>query len=75
MGGYYRDNTAQQAIKEVDGAKTDCFAYKKGNFFDSKYEICDALDRLYCRKEKCTFYKNKEEYKKNYVERKDMQYI
>ena len=71
--GYYRDDTASKAIKEVGEAKTDCFAYKKGNFFGSNFEICEALDKLYCRKEKCNFYKNKDEYKVS--ERKDMQYI
>ena len=33
--------------------RTDCFAYKKGN--------CTALDKLYCTKEKCTFYKTSKE--------------
>lgn len=51
--------------------KTDCFAYEKGK----KYEICTALKTLCCRNEKCKFYKNREEYKRNIIERKDMQYI
>ena len=53
--------------------KTDCFAYEKGYFLGSEYEICNALNKLNCRK--CRFYKSKEEYKRNYTERKDMQYI
>lgn len=51
--------------------KTDCFAYEKGE----KYEICTALKTLCCKNEKCKFYKNREEYKRNIIERKDMQYI
>lgn len=39
--------------------KTDCFAYKKTRGI----ETCKALRCLYCRKEKCGFYKNVEEYK------------
>ena len=34
--------------------KTDCFAFKGGQ--------CMALTDLYCTKEKCSFYKSKEEY-------------
>ena len=75
MGGYYRDDTAINAIKVVNSARTDCFAYKRGNFFGSNYEICDALDKLYCKREQCNFYQSKEEYQKNSTERKDMQYI
>jgi hypothetical protein len=60
---------------EIMEAKTDCFAYEKGSFLDSRYELCNALNNLYCRNGKCKFYKNIDEYKKNYVERKDMQYI
>ena len=55
--------------------KTDCFAYEKGYFLGTEYEICNALKTLYCRNEKCKFYKNREEYKRNIIERKDMQYI
>ena len=69
MIGYYRDETANKAIKGVTITKTDCFAYKKGNNFGTSYELCDALDRLYCRKARCKFYKNKKEY---VVERNDM---
>lgn len=39
--------------------KTDCFAYKKTRVI----ETCKVLRCLYCRKEKCGFYKNVEEYK------------
>ena len=57
MGGYYKDETAIKAIKEATITKKDCFAYKKGSNFGANYEICDALDKLYCRKSKCNFYK------------------
>ena len=51
--------------------KTDCFAYERGK----KYEICTTLKTFCSRNEKCKFYKNREEYKRNIIERKDMQYI
>ena len=59
MDGYYRDDTAYRAMKEVGGVKTDCFAYQKRSCLDSEYEVCIALDFMYCRKEKCNFYKKK----------------
>lgn len=41
-------------IKQSEGqVKTDCFAYAKGE--------CKALKELYCRTEKCKFYKPKGE--------------
>ena len=40
----------KQSIGQV---KTDCFAYEKGE--------CKALKELYCRTEKCKFYKPKGE--------------
>lgn len=71
---YYRDDTARKAINVVNCVKTDCFAYKKDSSVGSSYEVCDALDRLYCKKGQCKFYKNKEKYKVS--ERKDIwQYI
>ena len=44
--------------------KTDCFAFKS----DNPYNGCHALDKLYCRREECKFYKNKEDFEsmKNY---------
>ena len=54
MEGYFRDNTAYAAIKEVDGAKKDCFAYNNG--------MCIGMKKMYCRCEECVFYKSKEEY-------------
>ena len=35
-------------------AKTDCFGYKAGR--------CTVLTELFCTKEKCAFYKTKEQY-------------
>ena len=35
--------------------KKDCFAYNKRTC------TCDALDRLYCKHEECSFYKTKEQ--------------
>ena len=38
--------------------KTDCFAYRpKGLNGRGKIAKCNALNRLYCREEKCGFYK------------------
>ena len=58
MEGYYKDNTAYAAIKEVDGVKKDCFAYS----IKSGHEECIGLKKMYCRCEECVFYKSKEEY-------------
>lgn len=41
----------KQSIGQV---KTDCFAYAKGE--------CKALNELYCKTEKCNFFKTKEEF-------------
>ena len=38
--------------------KTDCFA------FDEKKCDCKALNKLYCQKEKCRFYKTKAQVEK-----------
>ena len=35
--------------------KEDCFAY------DQEHKECTALNDLYCKKEKCKFYKNKKQ--------------
>lgn len=40
--------------------RTDCFAFKS----DNPYDGCSALDKLYCRRNKCNFYKNKETFNK-----------
>lgn len=37
--------------------KKDCFGYCK------ETNGCSALDKLYCKTEKCGFYKTKEQYK------------
>lgn len=66
MEGYYRDNTAHTAIKEVGGVRTDCFAYKKEQWLDTVYENCTVLRKLYCKKEKCKFYKSEEEFRKGW---------
>lgn len=39
------------------GIKKDCFAYKKAN---DGGQSCKALRELYCRYEKCRFYKKEE---------------
>lgn len=36
--------------------KEDCFAYRDGK--------CNALNKLYCKEEKCKFYKTREQVKK-----------
>jgi hypothetical protein len=64
MEGYYRDNTAHTAIKEVGQVRTDCFGYKREQWLDSVYENCTVLRKLYCKKEKCNFYKSEEEFRK-----------
>lgn len=66
MEGYYRDNTAHTAIKEVGQVRTDCFGYKKEQWLDSVYEHCVVLRGLYCKKEKCKFYKSEEEFRKGW---------
>lgn len=38
--------------------KYDCFAFKS----DNPYDGCSALDKLYCRREQCKFYKNKKNF-------------
>ena len=38
--------------------KKDCFG------FDKTKNSCKALKELYCKSEKCRFYKNKEQYRK-----------
>lgn len=47
--------------------KKDCFAFDESNF------DCKALDKLYCTKEKCCFYKTKERNEKE--EKKHTKYI
>lgn len=47
--------------------KKDCFAFDESNF------DCKALDKLYCTKEKCRFYKTKERNEKE--EKKHTKYI
>ena len=32
-------------------------------FYDKKNRSCTALNKLYCKKEKCNFYKTENEYK------------
>ena len=43
--------------------KLDCFAYDK-----DKVE-CKCLNELYCEKEKCRFYKDKDTYKKERIKK------
>lgn len=66
MEGHYRDNTAHTAIKEVGEVRTDCFGYKREQWLDTVYEQCIALRGLYCKYEKCRFYKTEEEFRKGY---------
>lgn len=40
-------------MKEL--TKKDCFAYRE----KQEYEGCCILNKLYCKKENCKFYKNK----------------
>jgi len=40
-----------------DMTKTDCFAFKERK----GHRECKCLDRLYCKNERCNFYKKKEE--------------
>ena len=40
-------------MKNADTVKRDCFAYKK----KGSVEKCAALKDLYCKNEKCGFYK------------------
>lgn len=71
MAGYYRDDTADKAIKEVNTVRCDCFGYKKEHWFDSTYEECTVLRNLYCRNGKCKFYKTREEFKEGWDEKND----
>lgn len=51
-----KDETLIGKIKQTIGTvKTDCFAY------DVLNKKCNALKELYCRAEKCKFYKPKGE--------------
>ena len=43
--------------KENSIIKTDCFAYR----CEDGKEKCNALNRLYCKEGKCSFYKTKKE--------------
>lgn len=67
MAEYYKDKTANIAINEVGNARTDCFAYTK----DYLMAECYALKELYCRREKCKFYKSKLEYKRQLEKSKE----
>lgn len=49
--------------------KEDCFAYIKSK------NKCAGLKELYCAKEKCNFYRNKEEIKMTDIERDIRNYI
>ena len=42
----------------MEQVRTDCFAYVKGYVLGE----CDALWELYCKRGKCKFYKNRDEY-------------
>ena len=44
--------------------KEDCFAYMSNN----KHKGCFALKELFCCKENCKFYQNKEVAKKQYLD-------
>lgn len=56
MAENYSDPTANKAISVSDkvGVKKDCFAYR-----NSANGTCTALKMLYCKNEKCNFYKSK----------------
>lgn len=41
-------------------ANSDCFAYQK----EEEIEKCKILNNIYCRYEKCPFYKTHEQFKK-----------
>ena len=43
--------------------KKDCFAY----ISEDKYRGCFCLNELYCRKEHCSFYQEKTEAKRKYL--------
>ena len=49
--------------EEVIEIKEDCFAC------DKEHHKCNALNDLYCEKEKCRFYKNKNEINESEIER------
>lgn len=46
--------------------RKDCFAYRVKNGKDT----CQALIKLYCQKENCKFYKNKEQFDRELREEK-----
>lgn len=48
---YYKDDTANLAIKQVQEVKTDCFAFEHGE--------CSALRFLVCKNDAFKFYKAK----------------
>lgn len=52
-----------QEVKEGHAVKTDCFAYRIKILDGKQVGACDALKMLYCREEKCSFYKPKTESK------------
>ena len=52
------DELAAEKAKDAE-VKTDCFAYQEGKV--DEY-ACSALTKLYCRFEKCSFYKTKEQF-------------
>ena len=55
---HYADKTATIAINRIGSVKRDCFAYVT----DYLMGECDALRALYCKRGKCNFYKNRDEY-------------
>ena len=55
---HYANKTANTAINRVGTVRTDCFAFVKGYVLGE----CDALRELYCKREKCIFYKNRDKY-------------
>jgi len=46
----------------------DCFAYNE------EKKCCNALDKLYCKREECSFYKNRKELSRAYIENAVMIY-
>lgn len=45
-------------IEDKYDVKKDCFAYKT----KEGHPMCNALNELYCKQEKCRFFKTREEY-------------
>lgn len=46
--------------------KKDCFAYKeKKNKQNRVHKTCTALKKLYCKDEKCKFYKTKKQFEED----------